>query len=640
MRTKQLLATLFAIGLTNTLLADEPAKVGGLDQPANSWVKRSPLKNGPRNPMLGYEGSFGYDPLARKVIRWAGHTQSGGHEQQNETWTYDPRTAQFELIDTNLAPPGGCCVQQNVFDPVGNRFLRFKSFAGSHGWQWFREIYLANSSVWSFDLATKTWRNMKPMPEPLVSPLRCASWDSDHQVVVVFGGEGNSEGTVVYDPYLNTWKRMNPKVQPAFRSGGNMAYDAKRKRHILFGSQFDDDKHTWAYSLTDNTWTDLKPKEMPPTKKNDAVLVYDERHGVIVANVNVFDSEVGGEATKGHYETWVLDGDANTWKKMSPAKEPDGFGSRRRLMCYVPDLNVTVLESYVNPPLRVAGVDREQQIWTYRYADAPAAKAYEQPEPKWLEPKLVEDVVCSVISAQKVSLKWKENKRAVGYVVERAAVEVFSEDQIHRLRKDTPPLAEPSIGALHTVGEFQTLTKKPVGVPSFEDSTIDLSKAQAVEGKPIFKHRFTKEQVNAEGKPYRFGVYAYRVREMAVNGDVGGPSPYVLTIPSAPQWLYSKESGNDALLKWAKNPEQGIVGYRVYRMESPRINGPGQKVTRVTAEPTAETTFTDKGIGKESRRYSIVAVDALGQEGIPSAPTWHYRLFKNVYDPFVGEWHQ
>jgi hypothetical protein len=75
-------------------------------------------------------------------------------------------------------------------------------------------------------------------------------------------------------------------------------------------------------------------------------------------------------------------------------------------------------------------------------------------------------------------------------------------------------------------------------------------------------------------------------------------------------------------------------------MESPRINGPGQKVTRVTAEPLAETTFIDRGIGKAERRYWVVAVDALGQEGQPSAPTWHYRLFRSYYEPFVGEWHQ
>jgi len=30
----------------------------------------------------------------------------------------------------------------------------------------------------------------------------------------------------------------------------------------------------------------------------------------------------------------------------------------------------------------------------------------------------------------------------------------------------------------------------------------------------------------------------------------------------------------------------------------------------------------------------------LGQEGIPSAPTWHYRTQRSFYTPFVGEWHQ
>lgn len=591
--------------------------------------------------MLAYEASFGYDPIARKIIRWAGHTQSGGHEQQNETWTYDPLTARFELIDTNLAPPGGCCVQQNVFDPVGNRFLRFRSFAGSHGWHWFRENYLSNSSVWSFDLATKTWRNMRPLPEPVVSPLRCASWDSEHQVVVIFGGEGNNEGTVVYDPYLNTWTRKRPKVEPAPRSGGNMAYDSKRKRHILFGSQFSNDMHTWAYSLNDNAWTDLKPEVQPPTNKNDAVLAYDERNDVVVANVNVFH-DASGKESGGHYETWVYEPAANIWKKMTTAENPPGYGSRRRIMCYVPDLNVTVMENYVNPPQRIAGVDREQQMWTYRHAEQPPAGAYVRPKTKRAEPPLVEDVVASVISARKLVLQWKSpaGDAVAGYHVERAVVDPFSEDQLQRLRKDTEPLPEPSVGGIRSIGAFERLTKEPLRQARFEDANIDLSKPMDVTGTPIFKHRFAKEQINGEGKPYRFAVYAYRVRAISDKGLESGPSPYVLTIPSSPQWLYSKDPGDDCYLKWVKNPEDGIRGYRVYRMESPRINGPGQKVTRVTPEPITTTTFADKGIGKDSRRYWIVAVDALGQEGIPSAPTWHHRLYRKIYQQFVGEWHQ
>jgi hypothetical protein len=123
-------------------------------------------------------------------------------------------------------------------------------------------------------------------------------------------------------------------------------------------------------------------------------------------------------------------------------------------------------------------------------------------------------------------------------------------------------------------------------------------------------------------------------------GVESGAGPYALTIPSAPQWVFSKEEKTKCHLKWEKNPEQGLTGYRVYRMESPRINGPGQPVTRLTKTPIQDNRFVDENAGNVTRRYWIVAVDALGQEGFPSAPTWHERQFKKYYLPFTGEWHQ
>jgi hypothetical protein len=224
--------------------------------------------------------------------------------------------------------------------------------------------------------------------------------------------------------------------------------------------------------------------------------------------------------------------------------------------------------------------------------------------------------------------------------VERAVVEVFTEDQIQRLKKDTPPLAEPSVGAVKAIGPFTRLTKEPVKEPAFTDTTLDLSKPQAVEGEPIYRHRFRDDQLDAGGKPYRYAVYAYRIRAVNALGVESGPSPYFLTIPSAPQWLFSREEGEQCHLKWAANPEKGLRGYRVYRMNGPRINGPGQTVSRLTAEPIPEPRYTDPKAGKGTQRYYVVAVDALGQEGFPSAPTWHYREYRRYYEPFVGEWHQ
>ena len=63
-------------------------------------------------------------------------------------------------------------------------------------------------------------------------------------------------------------------------------------------------------------------------------------------------------------------------------------------------------------------------------------------------------------------------------------------------------------------------------------------------------------------------------------------------------------------------------------------------VSRLAAEPQAETTFADETAGKHTRRYYVVAVDALGQEGFPSAPIWYQREWRACYAPFVGQWHQ
>ena len=122
------------------------------EHPLNTWVKRSPLKDAPVSPGLGYETSMAYDASAKRIIRWGGHAQGGvkgSGEQIAELWTLDLATMKWELKEPNRSPPAVCCAQQNVFDTVQNRFLRFKSFSGKiMAGNGFAEIYLNNSSVW------------------------------------------------------------------------------------------------------------------------------------------------------------------------------------------------------------------------------------------------------------------------------------------------------------------------------------------------------------------------------------------------------------------------------------------------------------------------------------------------------------
>ncbi|MBI3857164.1 MAG: hypothetical protein HY293_15875 [Planctomycetes bacterium] len=661
--------------------------------PLNTWVKHTPLEATPRSPRMGYEGDCAWDPVHRVILRYGGHNQGGGGEQGSEVWTCEPFSGKWTLKEPNTSPPGVCCAQQNVFDPVRSRYLRFPAFSLSHGWQWQREVYLNQSPVWSYDLETNLWRNLRPLPAFPLSPLRCASWDEDQEVVVIFGGEGSSQGTLVYDPYTNTWVQMKPARQPEGRSGGNMTYDAARKVHVMFGKQFGDDPATWAYDLRKNEWRDLKPEGTPPSKECDAVLKYDAVSKVVVAIVK--KSEGKDEDAKHELQTWVYDGAANTWKRMNPAREPDVSGNRARVLMAAPELNRIFLENCTSKP-------REQQIWSYRYGEGkpPAARVRlqvkteadaavlswtplaapvallrgsgERPwevefeevaqvkagEGSWrdaglrkgmvyhyrlgvpslrarTQPRPPEDVVVSMRADGKAEVSWKAppEEDVVGYTIQQAVVDVASDDQHLKLKGRTPPLESPSVGVVTGIGLFQPSGSGTLTATSSLESLIDAGPG----GPGTYRRELGKEDASPQGKPYGQKVRAFRVLAMNRLGVLSGPSAAVLTIPSSPQWVFAKEEGTTCHVKWAANPEKGIQGYRVYRMDGRFDKEP---VMRLTPEPIKELTFSDREAGKKSRRYYVVAVDALGQEGAPSSPVWFAREWKPYYDPFVADWHQ
>ena len=627
----------FVAGLTGTASGQMPevkSPVDLKDLPLGTWVKLSPLSGTPPSPRLGYEGACAWEGKRGVMIRYGGHNQGGGGEQGSEIWTFEPKSAVWMLKEPNTSPPGICCGQQNVIDPVSGRYLRFPAFSASHGWQWWREVYLNDASVWSYDLTQNRWRNLHPLPAAHPRPLRCASWDAEQEVVVMFGGEGSHEGTWTYDPWENTWTAKKPSREPAPRSGGNMAYDARHKVHVLFGSQFDDDQHTWIYDLRANTWTELTTEGLPPTKQNDAVLTYDSSAGVVLAVVKVTTGKDDDAVHR--LETWTLDLETKKWSPLKPAREPDPTSSRARQLMFAPELGVALLE---NRPSNSSGVS-EQQIWALRLAKA---EKTDFPSPS-IKPKVrdnppaVEDVIVSVVNERQVEIRWSPVPgKDVDYFVERAGVEVVTEDQLKRLKGQTPPLASPSVGAIRRIGSFTRIGEGETGETCFKDSTVDLSKPIAVEGESTLERKFHEEEFDATGRNYRHAVYVYRVRAVNAAGKVSGSSAAVLTIPSSPQYVFSKEESTTCHLKWKPNAETGIRGYRVYRMDGRYGKDP---IVRLTAEPQAELTFTDPTAGKSARRYYIVAVDALGQEGFPSSPVWFSRERAPFYKPFVGEWHQ
>ena len=687
------------------------------EQKPNTWVKRQPVPGSPTSPRLGYESSMDYDPYTRLLIRHGGHNQGGGGEQNAETWTLDPLTMKWEWKQPNTSPPGVCCERDNVFDAACRRFVRFPAFSNSHGWQWIRKIHLRNYTAWAYDDVANLWRNMRPIPWVPCSPGRGAAYDHHNGVVVVFAGEGNNEGTNVYDLYTNTWTRLKPGKEPEPRCYMGFAYDGARRKIVMFGSHYGNDARTWAFDLATNQWQDLAPAEHPPADKTAPVMAYDTLNRIMLCVCRSSEQD-------GKLQTWAYDPAANSWKKLEPEGDLGTSGSRNRLLVYLPDLNIFVMENRT---------DSEQQIWTYRYAvpkkaenDPPAKPADlavvvsadgkakltwkpgpgeepagyrlyrgsgEQPwkaryakvgpdpikaaefEDQGLEkgklyfyrvaavgkngqagdeslpartqPRALDWASVSVLGEKEVEVAWKPcpEKDVTGYLVERADVEVYTTAELKDLAALEDKPREPSpVGRIKTIGQFTRLNKEPIKETVYLDKSVDLAKADrpAAAGPFLFDDRRLEKDAkryNAEAKKYRFAVYAYRVRSVNALGAESGPSPFYLTIPEAVEGVFAKEDGGTVQLKWSASPEKKLKGYLVYRMNQ---RGGGQ-IPLLTPEPVGELTFTDGAAGKATHRYHVVAVDALGQEGIPSSPAWSNREWNAFYKPFgagLGTWHQ
>jgi hypothetical protein len=701
------------------------------------WYKRSPLPDAPKNPRMGYEAAPAYDPYAKVVLRWGGHNQGGGGEQNAEMWVYNPRANTFTLMEPNYSPPGACCNRDNVFDIANRRYIRFPSWSASHGWQWRREVYQNQSSAWAYDLQTNQWRNMRPWPEPRVGPLRGAAYDTDNQVVVVAQGENVKWGTAVYDLYTNTWTMMNAKNEPPERNTFGFAYDPVGRQFVSFGSQSGSDPRTWLYDLRRNEWRGLELHPHPPALRNGAVMAYDPYGKIMLCVVMTWKQGVDPEdktpaRVPDRLETWAFDPAKLTWTQVETKGEPDVSGVRARLMVYDPDLNLFILESRTN---------REQGIWVFRYAErtppknAPPAAPTDlsvlsllRPRPgpdsrtglypsvrlswtpstspdvagyfiyrgegerPWLvdyarvervdgsarnqfvderaqsgkayfyyltafdkagregppslkvrtQPPVVVDVTVCVLAPRQVELTWRSPADdVIGYNLFRAPVTAFSTDQVPSIRdkhKLTTAVAVPFLGTWR-LGEFAQINERPVVETTFVDSSVDLSRP------PSPPTSAPAQNVDLKGKAYPWAVYAYRLTAINRLGAESGPSPYYLTVPGPVSDLKSRERPGETDLKWSPNPEKELQGYRVYRMESrgSADNGFSAPITLLTPEVLKGTTFTDRipnGPEDDAKRYYVVAVDALGQEGIVGSPTWGAREYARYYSGFLGEWHQ
>lgn len=167
--------------------------------------------------------------------------------------------------------------------------------------------------TWEFDGCE--WTEATPDTSPPARGNGCATFDSDRDVVIMFGGYDRTDwlnDTWEYDG--ENWREIAPDTTPPVRGYCSMTSDPDRGRAVMFAGttggvdgQLDD---TWEYDGTN--WIEITP-DTSPTRRWASRMVYDPVDRVVV----LFGGRAGGTY---YNETWEYDG--TTWGDVSPAISP------------------------------------------------------------------------------------------------------------------------------------------------------------------------------------------------------------------------------------------------------------------------------------------------------------------------------
>jgi hypothetical protein len=151
-----------------------------------------------------------------------------------------------------------------------------------------------------------------PSPSPTATPLACAvspptsreapsaAYDSDHQVIVVFGGDTSSGSVAETLQYGGgCWQVSTPSVVPPPRQSAALVYDPDVHKMLLVGGRKDDPKGPQTIPGDVWTWDGNSWSQLPGAPHfGDATAAYDaSRHVVVVL----------GGAPEGT-GTWTWDG--------------------------------------------------------------------------------------------------------------------------------------------------------------------------------------------------------------------------------------------------------------------------------------------------------------------------------------------
>ncbi len=644
-----------------------PPVFKGWGQPDDSWMLRAYARaiDDLSLPNLSYETGVVGIPDKGWMLQWGAHGRRADSPQTDMTWLLDTATMQWRRLLTAQSPPGTCLNRGLIYSPMQGLVVSPKHAHGGHGWLDGVRMHATWSVPWVFDVAKKSWYPMRP--------LRC--FGSLFHVASIYDPLNDvfmlpSSRTLVYDLWTNRWFKMAPAggdLPPFSRGALPAAYDPVEDRYLLVDGQDDAGRAClWEYRLRDNRWKRLYAKE-PPPPVTLGTMEYDSRNDVMLVFAPAEEA----------VQVYVYHPRENRWER-----------PRRRFPspCYKEfdteyDARHNVVFMTGGWEWGQSGMVPVRETWTYRYRSGGAVAdklhrvcirlrrtvAKDGVVLEWSLPSEVASRASAVeVLAAETTVPWRaEWKKVSSLPVGSRSFRVPSKSVkgrsvYFRLRVVTgnnrhllsnvvstrPALVRDVNAARGRDGAVELVWCAPrddgivgynvyrVEVSSF-DPLVRFFKPDKdlkgdfiqVNGSPVTKTTFV-DRVPA-GKPlqgeWTYGkVYAYVVRSVNVLGMESGPSPVVVSVPytTGPVVVVRAEDGSKIVLS-PGSTLSFVKGYVAYRQDRYK----GDETYPILPVPMPGGVFVDRPavLGGDRQEYRVVAVDGMGQYGIPSPPAWSKR---------------
>ncbi len=267
-------------------------------QTAPNWTQQFP----PSSPPARYLHAMAYDSVRGQTLLFGGQ---GAIFLLNDTWVWDGAnwTQKFPTTDAILLVRSQFAM---AFDSTRGQVVMFGGYGGPEDGDFF-----ALGDTWLWDGANWTEECFRCSP-----PGRNQSamaYDSTHQQIVMFGGQG-AGSSLLNDTWVwngSNWTQESAQVSPPARAGHAMTYDSAHGQLVLFGGAGPPSvgllNDTWVWDGA--SWTQKFPLTSPPPMSG--AMAYDSAHSQVI----LF----------GENQTWVWDG--SNWIEQSPqAVPPSRFG--------------------------------------------------------------------------------------------------------------------------------------------------------------------------------------------------------------------------------------------------------------------------------------------------------------------------